>query len=319
MKERMTVALAGQPNSGKSTLFNLLTGARQHVANYPGVTVEKKTGYFSDGNRKHELVDLPGTYSLTSYSLEERVARDFILRSSPDAVLNIVDASNIKRSLYLTLQLLEMEAPLVVVLNMMDVAERRLMSIDVAGLGKHLGVPVLSTVCKKGEGPESIKSALRELDEQKAQTKFRMDYGTLEPFIKRLSDALAGVGDLAKRYPLRWLAAKLLENDSAAIELVREQNVSTLAVLQEACSLREEFEKQEGQSADRHMAFSRHRACAAIARNFISLPGTRKATLSDRADRLICHRVLGPVILLAILFALYQIAIVWGNDLAAMA
>lgn len=125
MSAPLLVALAGQPNCGKSTLFNMLTGARQHVANYPGVTVEKKTGFFTLEDHRVELVDLPGTYSLTSYSLEEKTARDFILHAAPQVTINVADAANLKRNLYLTLQLLEMETPLVLALNMMDVAERR--------------------------------------------------------------------------------------------------------------------------------------------------------------------------------------------------
>ena len=124
-KERITVAVAGQPNSGKSTIFNLLTGARQHVANYPGVTVEKKTGVFKFQGDKIELVDLPGTYSLTSYTLEERIARDFLLHERPKLVVDIVDASNLERNLYFAFQLGEMGIPLVIDLNMMDVAKSR--------------------------------------------------------------------------------------------------------------------------------------------------------------------------------------------------
>ena len=130
MSAPLLVALAGQPNCGKSTLFNMLTGARQHVANYPGVTVEKKTGFFTLEDHRVELVDLPGTYSLTSYSLEEKTARDFILHAAPQVTINVADAANLKRNLYLTLQLLEMETPLVLALNMMDVAERRNIQID---------------------------------------------------------------------------------------------------------------------------------------------------------------------------------------------
>ena len=137
MSAPLLVALAGQPNCGKSTLFNMLTGARQHVANYPGVTVEKKTGFFTLEDHRVELVDLPGTYSLTSYSLEEKTARDFILHAAPQVTINVADAANLKRNLYLTLQLLEMETPLVLALNMMDVAERRNIQIDTArGCGR---------------------------------------------------------------------------------------------------------------------------------------------------------------------------------------
>ena len=150
------VALAGQPNCGKSTVFNALTGASQHVANYPGVTVDKMVGWYKHNGHKVEVVDLPGTYSLTSYSPEERVSRDFLLHEKPSAVVNVADASNLKRNLYLTFQLLEMEVPLVLNLNMMDVAEGRGMRIDVQRLGELLGVEDDSHHHEKRQGQKGI-------------------------------------------------------------------------------------------------------------------------------------------------------------------
>ena len=141
-----TFALAGNPNSGKTTLFNALTGARQHVGNYPGVTVEKKEGVYAHEGRRLKIVDLPGTYSLTAYSLEEIVARDFLVNEKPAAVINIVDASNLERNLYLTLQFMEMGVPVILALNMMDVAVQRGMSVDTVKLSRLLGVPVVATV-----------------------------------------------------------------------------------------------------------------------------------------------------------------------------
>ncbi|HSO20912.1 MAG TPA: FeoB small GTPase domain-containing protein, partial [Desulfosarcina sp.] len=145
-------ALAGNPNSGKTTLFNALTGARQHVGNYPGVTVEKKEGIYVHEGRRLKIVDLPGTYSLTAYSLEEVVARDFLVNEKPAAVIDIVDASNLERHLYLTLQFMEMGVPVIVALNMIDVAAQRGMTIDTEKLAKLLGVPVVATIARRGEG-----------------------------------------------------------------------------------------------------------------------------------------------------------------------
>ena len=148
----IVVAVAGQPNSGKSTLFNMLTGMRQFVANYPGVTVEKRVGRMNYKGYKFMLVDLPGTYSMTSYSLEERIARNFLLKERPDIVLDVVDASNLERNLVLTFQLLEMKIPMVVVLNMMDAAESARIKIDVNGLSEELGGKGRSDHGKKGRG-----------------------------------------------------------------------------------------------------------------------------------------------------------------------
>jgi len=154
--QEILVAVAGQPNSGKSTIFNLLTGARQHVANYPGVTVEKKIGSFRSNGDRVVIVDLPGTYSLTSYTQEERIARDFLLLERPEVVVNIVDASNLERNLYLTFQLIEMGMALVLDLNMVDVAGRRGFEIDVEELSRQIGVPVVPTIGNKGKGKNEL-------------------------------------------------------------------------------------------------------------------------------------------------------------------
>ncbi|CAK7035338.1 MAG: GTPase Der [Desulfovibrio sp.] len=315
MSSPLLVTLAGQPNSGKSTLFNMLTGARQHVANYPGVTVEKKTGYFSLEGRKVELVDLPGTYSLTSYSLEEKVARDFILHANPDVTINVADAANLKRNLYLTLQLLEMETPLVLALNMMDVAKRRSLDIDVEGLSRHLGIRVVATVGKKREGTETLRKALVEAAEAKERSPYTLDYQNLEPFLATLQERLVGDSGL-EGIPSRWLAVKLMENDEAALELVRQRAQDASGIAAHVESLREGFAIEASLQAERHIAFARHRAAAVIASKYMVMPEERKATLSDRADRYVCHRVFGPIILVGILLVLYQVSIVYGGDLA---
>lgn len=310
------VALAGQPNCGKSTVFNLLTGARQHVANYPGVTVEKKTGSFSIGGTRVELVDLPGTYSLTSYSLEERVARDFLLGDNPGVVLNVADASNLKRNLYLTLQLIEMEVPTILNLNMMDVAERRDQVIDLAGLEKILGIPVVPTKAKKGEGKNLLREAIVKTAGKTRDAAYRVDYGAMEPHIGELRDMLKEEPVLSVQYPVRWLAVKLLENDAGAIDLLRRNHPDAERILEAAGEARRKFAAEEGNEVERHIAFTRHAACAAIGRKVVAMPAEKKRSLSDRADRYICNRYLGPVILVAILMVLYQVAIVFGNWLA---
>jgi ferrous iron transport protein B len=313
----LLVALAGQPNCGKSTVFNLLTGARQHVANYPGVTVEKKTGAYADEGRRVELVDLPGTYSLTSYSLEERVARDFLLGDNPDVVIDVADASNLKRNLYLLVQLLEMEAPVILNLNMMDVAERRGQTIDIAGLREILGVPVVPTKAKKGEGREALREAIRSLaDAPSHEHAFRIDYGPMERYIAELEEKLCEDPVLSIRYPVRWVAIKLLENDEGAAELLAASHPEADLVMTLAESCRERFREEAGNAAERHIAFTRHGLCARMAGRTVTIPTDNRRSLSDLADRYVCNRFLGPVILVAILMVLYQVAIVFGNWLA---
>ena len=315
----LLVALAGQPNCGKSTVFNMLTGARQHVANYPGVTVEKKTGSFNIDALHVELVDLPGTYSLTSYSLEERVARDFLLGDNPGVVVDVADGSNLKRNLYLTLQLLEMEVPTILNLNMMDVAQRRGQRIDVARLQEILGIPVVPTKAKKGEGKEALKAAVKSLVGNCPVSVFRVDYGPLEARISELEALLVEDPVLSVQYPVRWFAIKLLDGDSGAAELLRGTHPEAQKVLDRAESCRQRFQEEEGLACERHIAFTRHGSCAKIARETVTFPEEKKRNLSDRADTYVCHRVLGPFILIAILFVLYEVSIVFGNWLALQA
>lgn len=158
---RLRVALAGNPNAGKSTIFNKLTGSRQHVGNWPGKTVARKEGYFDVGSTRVMLVDLPGTYSLSAYSPEEQIARDYIVREEPDVVVNVVDAANLERNLYLTAQIMETGVPFIVVLNMSDLAERRGYQIDHATLSRRLGgVPAIPAIASQEEGLAEIRAAI---------------------------------------------------------------------------------------------------------------------------------------------------------------
>ncbi len=159
----LTIALAGNPNVGKSTVFNALTGMRQHVGNWPGKTVERKEGQLTLGTHSATIVDLPGTYSLTARSLEEQIARDFIIHERPDAVVNVLDVSNLERNLYLTAQLLEMEVPLVLVLNMVDVADARGLKLDQPALAAALGVPVVMMAASRGQGMDELKRVLSQV------------------------------------------------------------------------------------------------------------------------------------------------------------
>ncbi|WP_272699598.1 ferrous iron transport protein B [Desulfovibrio sp. Fe33] len=313
----LLVALSGQPNCGKSTVFNLLTGARQHVANYPGVTVEKKTGVYTAGGGRVELVDLPGTYSLTSYSLEERVARDFLLGDNPDVVIDVADASNLKRNLYLLVQLLEMEAPVILNLNMMDVAERRGQTIYVDRLQEILGVPVVPTKAKKGEGREALREAVESLAAAPSRENgFRIDYGPMEPYIVELEEMLRADSVLSIRYPVRWFAIKLLENDEGAAEMLAHTHPDAERVMALVGACRDRFREESANAAERHVAFTRHGLCARIAGETVSIPADGRRSMSDLADRYVCNRFLGPLILVAILMVLYQVAIVFGNWLA---
>ncbi len=219
MAKEITVALAGNPNSGKTTVFNNLTGARQHVGNWPGVTVEKKEGGCSHQGYDIKVVDLPGVYSLTAYSIDEVIARNFIIDEKPDVVVDIVDASNLERNLYLTVQLLEMGAKLIVALNMMDQADSRNHQIDVKQLSKLLGAPVVPMMANRNRGTEELLKEIVNLAENKVQVKeLRVEYGhEVEEEIEKL-EKLISWSALAQKYSPRWLAIKLLEEDEEIVK-----------------------------------------------------------------------------------------------------
>ena len=227
MAKEIIIALAGNPNSGKTTVFNNLTGARQHVGNWPGVTVEKKEGSCSKRDYNIKVVDLPGVYSLTAYSPDEVIARDFILEEKPDAVVDIVDASNLERNLYLTVQLLEMGARVIVALNMMDQADSREHRIDVTGLSHLLGVPVIPLVASRNQGTTELLEEMVNVAKNKTNVKgLKVEYGKeVEEELAELEGVVCK-SKLASKYSPRWLAVKLLEGDEEVVKKFKEVKVA---------------------------------------------------------------------------------------------
>ena len=314
MSARILAALAGQPNCGKSTVFNMLTGARQHVANFPGVTVEKKSGHFKLGGSSCELVDLPGAYSISSYSPEERVTRDFLLFDHPKVVVNVIDASNLRRHLCLTVELLELEANVVVHCNMMDVAERRGQKLDIEALAARLGVPVSSGVGRKGQGREKLAAVMTQAMEQPPKDEpFRVDYGPLEPHIRAVEDVLAEGGELGA--PRRWLAVRLLEGDAGATAFVGEVFFDPVRLGTLVAERQQAFGEASGESPAAFAALARRRLARNLAQAATLKAAGPERTATDRIDDLVCHKFLGPAILVAVLFVLYQVSIVYGYKL----
>ncbi|WP_328987575.1 ferrous iron transport protein B [Thiorhodovibrio winogradskyi] len=314
--KHLLVALAGQQNAGKSTLFNALTGARQHVANYPGVTVDKKSGRYRDQQGDVVIVDLPGTYSLTSFSLEERVAREFLLQDAPDMVVNVLDAANLRRALHLTLQLMELERPLVLALNMLDVATAQGIAIDQTALGARLGVPVVGTIGRKGEGREDLRAAIRAGVRPGRAGPIPLSYDALEAELGELEQPL-GAAPALSDLPLRWLALKLLEGDSQARILLvgRLGEAAAHALLEEARARRDRFETQAGMSIGDHIAACRERAVTAILAGVLSRVEARRPAVTDRIDRFVLNRFMAPVFLVFTVWLIYQVSIVWGYEI----
>jgi ferrous iron transport protein B len=310
--QEILIALAGNPNSGKSTLFNAITGAHQHVGNYPGITVEKKEGrcYFSGTNLR--LVDLPGTYSLSAYSLEELVARDFLVESRPAVVINVVDASNLERNLYLTVQLLELGMPLVVALNMMDVAAGRGMDIDVARLAVRLGVPVVPIIARTGEGKESLLETVLATTETLGNLQpLRISYGTdVDQALADLEREVTECAFLTGPYPPRWVALKYLEMDEQVCSKGRQDQPDTAARLETLASrLNDHTQKTLDTYPEAIIADHRYGLISALLKGGVMTRREQadRLFLSDRLDQLLTNRFWGPVIMLLVLYGVYSV------------
>ncbi|ACS78183.1 ferrous iron transport protein B [Maridesulfovibrio salexigens] len=316
MKDNFLVALAGQQNAGKSTTYNMITGANQHVANYPGVTVDKKVGSYREGKTRYEVVDLPGTYSLTSFSLEERVSREFLLEEKPDVVVNVMDATCLRRSLYFTFQVLEMNFPVTVALNMMDVAESQGLTIDLKELTNRLGVDVVATVGRKGKGKQALKAAIRKAVNQEAYSRpVVIDYGDLEIHAKALEEQLAADTSLGVLYPLRWLAIKLLENDSEARSIVETKHANGSPIIEDALSRRMAFEDETGVDTSDYIVACRDRVAGEIVDACVTKEEDSGQPISERIDQWVLNRALAPFFLLATVYLIYELSIVQGYEL----
>ena len=304
----MTLALAGNPNCGKSTIFNNLTGARQHIGNYPGVTVEKREGYVKHEGKKLLVCDLPGTYNLTARSPDELAARKFIIEEKPDAVLNIVDAGNLERNLYLTLQLLELERPMVLALNMTDALEKNRISLDDAGLAAKLGVTVVRTVGNRNKGTEKLLAAAL----QAQRSSFNLSYDAeVECRISVLSAEIEKSG-AKKVFPQRWLAIKLLEDDKEVRAFIAAlKNGETIKALAKEC--REKIEAELNETAENLIAQTRYHYAAELCRSFSIGGGGCEITFSDRIDRVLTNRFLGLPVFFAFMWLLFNLVFALGE------
>lgn len=313
-KKRLLVGLAGQQNSGKSTIFNMLTGANQHIANYPGVTVDKKSGIYNYEGVRFETVDLPGTYSLTSFSLEERVARDFLIGEKPDVVVNVVDSSSLKRSLYFTFQVLEMGFPVVMALNMMDVAKRNGIEIDIGRLQHRLGVDVIPTVGRRGKGKKELRDTILATANRREGKVLHISYEDLEMGIKKLDKKLQDT-ELADIYPSRWIAVKLVEGDSEAERIVINEFGAENSTLEMASKIRQEFEQEHYMPVADYMMGCRDRLASAIVAVCVKETRKNKPNISEKVDAIVLNRFLAPFFLVGTVFTIYQLSIVQGYEL----
>lgn len=313
-----TVALAGNPNSGKTTLFNELTGARQHVGNYPGVTVEKKEGLYTNDDFQLHIVDLPGTYSLTAYSLEEVVARDFLVNQKPEVVINIVDASNLERNLYLAVQFLEMGVAVCIALNMIDVAHKRGVEINARKLSALLGVPVVPTIARTGQGKkELMDSAARIVQENREFVPLKISYGDdVDRALLEMEKEIETGKFLTDTYPVRWIALKYMENDEQILEKGRLENPELSARLQETVKkvshhLLETLDTYpEAMIADQRYGYIKSILKQGV---IYQKYDPNRLYSSDRIDKVLTNRFLGPLVMLAVIAGLYQVVFTYSE------
>lgn len=309
---QVSIALAGNPNSGKTTIFNSVTGARQHVGNYPGVTVEKREGIRRFKDKELLVVDLPGTYSLTAHALDELVARNFIIQDKPDVIVDILDAGNLERNLYLAVQLLELERPMVVALNMADVAEDMGIKINDSLLSQKLGAPVIRTVGNRHTGLDDLLDAAVQAAAEKSQKPFFVNYGPeVEGKISELS-ALLEQERHNLRYPQRWLALKLLENDSDICKSVQELPGGA-QIIKAASAARESLQEVFGTDPEIAIANLRYQAVGELCEEVILAGRSGLLTTSDKIDRVLTNRLFGLPVFLGLMWLLFNMVFTLGE------
>jgi len=310
MAKKITIALAGNPNVGKSTLFTAITGTRQHTGNWPGVTVEKKSGSVRHRDTDIEVVDLPGTYSLTAYSEDEVIARDFIIDGKPDVVVQVVDATSLERNLYLTTQLSELGVPLVIALNMADAAEQRGDIIDRKKMAEFLEIPVVRTVGSRGEGIGDLLDAVIRESGTSPHHEHSIGYGDrVEPVIADLVEALRQDPGLTSRYPPRWLAVRLLEGDGDA-----EKKITASRARDAVYTILSGVDAGEYEAM---MADRRYEVISAVLPQ-VCTTCVREMTASDLIDRVVTSRYLGIPIFLALMWGAFELTFTAASPFMAM-
>jgi ferrous iron transport protein B len=312
-----SLCIAGNPNSGKTTLFNALTGAKQHVGNWPGVTVEKKEGRVEYDGFEFNLIDLPGIYSLTAYSLEEVVSRDFILKERPHVVINIVDATNLERNLYLTTQLLELGVPLILALNMMDEAEKKGYKIKIPQLEKLLGVPVIPMVASKGVGAKELLGKVVEILEGKIRViprtpRYRKE---IEAAIQNITSTLTDYlpDKFTEKYPPRWLALKLLEQDEEIIKKCKKRIEADATLFPLVNREIEKITSVLGDDPETLIADQRYGFASGAFREAVKITLKDRISLTDQIDKVLTSRILGIPFFILIIWGSFQLTFTLGN------
>jgi ferrous iron transport protein B len=299
MTENIRVALIGNPNVGKTSVFNAITGLRQHVGNWPGVTVEKKTGKATHKGTELEITDLPGTYSLAAFSKDEIIARDFIIDESPDVVVQVVDATNLERNLYLTTQLMELGSKVVIALNMSDLVKSKGDRVETSKLADLLEVPVVQTVGSQGEGITDLLEAVVSVANRPKSYELELTYGSeIESKVLELQKELQHDKELVAKYPSRWFSIKLLEGD----ENIQEK----LAISSVADAVKNKLDAMDPERLESHIADKRYRSISTIISQVCNF-SKRKISRSEMIDRVVTHKFLSIPVFLTMLWAAFEI------------
>jgi ferrous iron transport protein B len=308
------IVIAGNPNSGKTCLFNLMTGNIQRVGNYPGVTVEFSIGSTKLEGEKVEVIDLPGTYSLTAYSQEEVVARNYIIDEQPDLIINVVDASNLERNLYLTAQLIELNIPMIIALNMVDVAEKKGIKIDAELLGQLLGVRVAQTVGSRRRGLEGLKQKSLETITDQMRPKPLPYSHEMRQVLPALESAVAKCPWLSGHFSARWAAVKLLEDDEIIVKRLKD-NPAGKKVVEELKRAKNWLRHHSGEDSATAVVEARYGIATGAAREVTMISEINRRMLTDVIDRFVCNRYFGPIFLCMVVYTLFLFVFKCSDDL----
>ena len=302
----LIVGLAGNPNVGKTTVFNRLTGMRQHVGNWPGKTVERAEGHFKHGSYEYDVIDLPGNYALSAHSMEEIVSRDFIVDDDSDVIINVVDAANLERNLYLTVQMMELGANMIMALNMNDFAKKKDHIIDIPLMSELLGFPVIEISAKDGDGFEELLTTVEKQASKPIDTSAKLSYGDeLKEHLGDLQSLIEKDSNLLD-VPSVWTAIKLLERDSIVIEKVQKSSQSS-AIMTEADKVAGHLHDLYDAGAEEVVANARYAYINGLMAEAVKRPDVEKETTTDKIDRIVTNRFLAPFIFIFVMFLLFHL------------
>ena len=307
----LIVGLAGNPNVGKTTVFNRLTGMRQHVGNWPGKTVERAEGHFKHGNYEYEVIDLPGNYALSAHSMEEIVSRDFIVDDDSDVIINVVDAANLERNLYLTVQMMELGANLVMALNMNDFAKKKEHIIDVKLMSELLGFPVVEVNAKNGDGFEELLTTVEKQSANPIDSSVKLSYGNdIKGHLSEIQEFIEKDKNLLD-VPSVWTAVKLLERDTIVIDKVQHSPQGS-RIMVEVDKVSKHLYDVYKEGPEEVIANARYAFIDGLMGEAVQKPDVEKESITDKIDKIVTNRLLAPFIFIVIMWAMFQLTFTIG-------